>query len=363
MKKASLFFIVLMFVSVMGAAVFKTGENIFIPKDEVIEQNLVLAGKSITIQGDVLGDIIAAGEYINLLGKVKGDVMLFGSHIQILSPSLYDIRAVGMDIFVKTKAIGDIFLAGEHVKVGDATTVFNDLIVYGSRLDIAGKVKGNAKLSGQKVKLKKDMIIQGDLSTSSWDSTESCSKQKGLESSPDDHLFKQIGNKIDILLKKLLIIGHWSSIVSLLIIGLLISIFFPKYIREVNMTISETPVKSIGVGILFLIVTPIIIFLCMVSILGIPLGLLLLFIYSMSIYTTKVFLSFWIGTKVIERLKIKKDLHLFFNLVIGFIIYSLVLKLPFLGFVVGALGLFLGLGAVILSKVALIKRAREKNIF
>jgi cytoskeletal protein CcmA (bactofilin family) len=63
------------------------GGTLVISADEVVCHELTIFGGTLTINGEVKGDIVAFGSTVNVAGAVEGDIELYGSTIALLSGS------------------------------------------------------------------------------------------------------------------------------------------------------------------------------------------------------------------------------------------------------------------------------------
>jgi hypothetical protein len=65
------------------AIVFKSGQDVSVPKGETINETLVATGQTVSIDGDVSGDVICAGQNISIAGNVNGDVLCAGQTVDV----------------------------------------------------------------------------------------------------------------------------------------------------------------------------------------------------------------------------------------------------------------------------------------
>src|SRR3990172_2687807 len=87
------FIFVIIFPTISGASEFKTGDELIITKDEVINDDIYFAGRSVTVDGTINGDLVAAGSEIKVTGTINGGVIAAGGSILINGNVKDDIRA------------------------------------------------------------------------------------------------------------------------------------------------------------------------------------------------------------------------------------------------------------------------------
>ncbi len=102
----------------------RAGDTIRVEAGETIEEDLYLFGSSITVDADVPGDIVAFGSDVTIRGTVGGDVLAGAGTIRIDGNVEGDVRA----------GAGDINIDGN---LGE------DLMVGAGLLDVAGDIGGD----------------------------------------------------------------------------------------------------------------------------------------------------------------------------------------------------------------------------
>jgi len=349
-------------IAIAPAAVFRTGETVIIEKGDVIRGNLFAAGRTIQIKGTVYGDIVAVGGELILEGPVYGDLLLAGGDVILKMPRVSDVRAVGGELSLQSRVRGDVFIAGGKIDIKPATRIARDLIAYGGQVHVSGEIIGNAKINGGSVFVTEGTSIRGNLfSTSGKGGTRIAASAKivGEKDVVRKNLQTQTIKK-DFL--GIIAVGKALGFLAKAVLALLLILMVPNYIKAVNTTMNAKPWSSIGIGILLLLLVPVLIFLCLASLIGIPIGLILLFVYMVSIYSTRIFVSIWLGTVIVAKFRKAADPDLILSLVVGTLVYSLLLKLPLIGWLIGFMGLLLGLGALLISKKDSWVLMKEKGI-
>ncbi len=147
---------------------------------------------------------------------------------------------------------------------------------------------------------------------------------------------------------------------SLLIIGLLLVKFAPNYTKATAEKLTTKPLPSVGVGFLALIITPLAAAFIMFTVIGIPLGLILLATYFIYLYISRIFVVYWIGDYATKKFKYK--LSMFWSYIIGVLIFSLIALLPVVGGVLKFIAMLLGLGSMILTWKEVYKKLQKNKI-
>src|SRR5688500_7385591 len=65
------------------AVEIRGGETVTIGKDEVIDDDLVVTGQTVLIDGVINGDLLAAGSRVVINGRVNGSLMMAGQLLEL----------------------------------------------------------------------------------------------------------------------------------------------------------------------------------------------------------------------------------------------------------------------------------------
>jgi len=146
------------------------------------------------------------------------------------------------------------------------------------------------------------------------------------------------------------------SLFSLLVIGIIIISLMPKIALKVHDQMSQKPAYSFGIGFIYFLVMPLISVFLFITIIGIPLSLIIIPIYLISLYIAKVFAGFTIGLIIFNKIfKGKYKQSLIIPLIFGLAIFVLLGSIPILGWIIKLLLVFWALGAMIKIKQEIVK--------
>jgi len=96
------------------------------------------------------------------------------------------------------------------------------------------------------------------------------------------------------------LVAGMVSFVSTLLLGFLLLRIYPVFTPRVASMIQEQPWVVLRVGGVLLFGIPFLILLCMVSVLGIPIGLMLSAMYLVTLYMGRVFVVLWFGQRLLR---------------------------------------------------------------
>lgn len=198
-------FLLLCGAGVAAAADVRGGvgdEGIFrLSPEEVINDDLYVAGSEVYIDGRVEGDLVAAGGYVEVNGTVTGDVLLVGGGVVINGTVGDDARVAGGGVAISGRIADDLFVAGgggtwagamlpmqfsnnrtipQGVQLTNSATVGGDAYLVGGQgalngsiegdlfsgmgaLIFAGQVQGDAQLYAERLEVRESARVAGTL--------------------------------------------------------------------------------------------------------------------------------------------------------------------------------------------------------
>ncbi len=150
------------------------------------------------------------------------------------------------------------------------------------------------------------------------------------------------------------------SFASTLLLGLLLLRIYPVFTPRVASRIQEQPWVVLGVGSALLFGVPLLILLCIVSVLGIPIGLMLGAMYLVTLYLRRVFVMLWLGQRLLKLVSHSSSAARVF--VTGLVIYFILSLVPFVGGLITVATIATGFGAILMTKKELVVKLREQQL-
>ena len=134
----------------------------------------------------------------------------------------------------------------------------------------------------------------------------------------------------------------------MLIVGILITIVFKNFTRDLLSYAGDNILKNSGLGFLFLLITPLIIVILLILVLTIPVALILLALYLILLYLSCIFVGLYIGDYVMTLIrKEKSPNNLILPLIVGLVCVVLFSRLPFIGWLIELAIICFGGGSII----------------
>ena len=282
--------------------------------DSPIDDDVFAAGGTVTINAPVAGVVISGGD-VSINAPVNGDVFVAGGKIVVNSDIEGKIVAAGGDIDLRGDAKNAV-IAGGNVNIHPTTVISRDAVITGGSVSNAGKILGNLTVRADN--------FQNTGSAGSVD----FKKSEGLQG------LQQLMNIFSILMT-----------VGFLIIGIILLKLFPAQFFIVEEEVRKSPVKNTLVGFVLIIASVILIILLSVTVIGFPVALIMGMLFIIALMLSTLFVSFTVGRKIVDLFKVKTHDILIF--VLGFIILSLLFRIPYAGVLIGIVAISLGFGAII----------------
>lgn len=358
--------LILLPLGVAKALDTKTGDMIYISKDEIVSGNLYAAGNTITIDGTVNGDLIAAAQIINVNGRIEGDIIAAAQDIRINGEVGGNIRVAANSININNRVARNVNAFGANVILDKNSQIGWDVLAAANNIETHGEIIGSLSGSagralisgktGKNISLKladtetneglivsPEAAIGGGLTyttnkTAQIPQTATIGgkiEQKFPEVKPDNKLSSLVWPKI-------------YSIFCAFVIGLILIFLGKNSTLKILDKIQDKPKRVILTGIIIMFAVPPISLFLMFTLIGIPLALILLAIWFIALYVSKIFTALLLGQWILKNLIKKDETPLVWSLIVGVILLWLLIALPFIGWIVGLFAIWLGLGGAYL---------------
>jgi hypothetical protein len=358
----------------------KSQENIFIAENELVPYNFVAVAGTIDFQGEAQKDIIVAGGDVSISGPVHGDVIVGGGNVRIAGNVDGNVRAIGGTVEINGKVGKNVTIAGGNITLGPASEVGWDVMIGGGNVISKGKIAGNINAGAGSLTLGGE--VGGDIEAYIgqegylnilpnakvdgklvyWSVSEATVPEGAVINGEVKHnsTLEQFMKERQERFVNIYIFGIIVSILATIIIGLVIVKLFPDKTLSIINKMTKHPFLSLGWGIVYLVIVPIISFLFLIFVVTIPLAIIIMLFYGLAIYLAKLFVAVLIGQQIYKYYKKtsqKEDnsdsdqeganrVDLVRPMILGVVVYILIVNIPFVGWLASFLGIIWALGAV-----------------
>jgi cytoskeletal protein CcmA (bactofilin family) len=347
----------------VSAAELRGLESVTIESGEVIDDDLYVAGSTITINGTVNGDLWAAGGTLNINGTVSGDVVAAISTLNIDGEVGQTVRVVGATININGSIGDDLMVGSNTLTIGSTAVIGGDLLFAASKAYVDGTVSGSMRGAGSEISL--TGVAGGDvkLGVSELTIASSASIQGNLTYTSEKEAVIQSGAQIEGTISHQAgmewpfrgglistALGHLLAFLMILLIGIVIVVLAPRRMALMANTIKTKPWFSLGWGAILLFGVPIAAIIVSFTIVGIPLALIALVLYGIAIYLAQIPVALFIGRWIIGYFA-KTDSRgvMVGALALGLAILCLLRMIPYVGVFIWLAAVLFGLGGALVS--------------
>lgn len=380
MKK--ILFLIIMAANFMPADAFRVeyGNNIVITQP--VFENLYIAGGNVTINAPVHGDLIIAGGTIVINDTVFKDILLAGGRAFLNGFVGDDIRCAGGEIHVSKNVTGDVVVAGGRVFIDKGVTIgsllasggsiimdgnvngevkgaFGELLINGNiskdvdcrggKITINGRIDGQSVLAAREIIIGDDAVFENDIRY--WNRKGKLDFKQNIKNGNaiyDPSLRIRNGEWYYLGAATLLGLLWYLGMVFLMI--LIIQYLFANTLKKAGDTVFNKSLKSLGFGFLFIIGLPVAAVVSFITLIGVPVGFLLVFFYILLILLSSAITSIVAANWVNNRNNYDWNFwHIAFAAFGIFIVLKLLSSAPLVGWLAMILLTSISFGAILLS--------------
>ena len=344
-------------------------------------RNIYSVSGNVRSTGPVNGDLYAAGGRVIVEHTVAGDATLAGGSVIVRAAVGDDLRAAGGDINIDSTVGGELYASGGNIILSKTAVVAGAVTMYAGNVTIEGKVNGPLKVYAKKIALNGEITRDVELNAEQielgpqaklggalrYSSNAQFKTAQGviiggavtradaMNGRPDTHHDREwhgqmMGSGSGWAGT---IAGTVASFVALLAASALFLLVFTGFSQRTATRMLAKPWSALAAGVVILLGAPILAMLLLITLIGIPLGMVLMMLFPLILLMGWVVGVFGVAQRV--QRAIQKEVSSGLSAAtIGFFALTLLLvlllgSLPFIGFLILVAILLLGTGACALE--------------
>ena len=333
------------------------GETVTI--DGIVSGNVIAAARRITVNGTITGDLIAAAQEVDLPGTVEGNAFTFSQEVELngdVGESLHSF-AERVRLRPDGSVEGDVIAFGSEVSADGS--VGRDLLAFAAMTDVRGKVGRNLEAWTAGLSLQAPAEVDGNL-TAHVDDADDVQVEPGAT----------IGGQRDIQVRarrvdtsRFASLGFygWQTfrLAAGFATGLVLFLLAPALFANPP-TSGAALLRNVGIGFLTLVATPVAALVVMVTVIGLPIGLLGFLCWLVGIYFAVLVVAAFAGQSLLKK-PFDRLGSFAAALLVGLLLWVVLTSVPFLGALVRFFAVLLGLG-VIVNQVRASFQSREAAV-
>jgi cytoskeletal protein CcmA (bactofilin family) len=339
----------------LGATVkaqnFQTGTNVTVPTDKTIDSTLYTAGQTLDIAGTVNGDVFCGGQTVTISGTVTGDVICAAQTITISGKVEGNIRVAAQTLTFNGEVGRNATVAIQTFTADSKSRIGGDLTLLGQNATLNGSI--GRDIAGTMESLAANGTVGRNISAEihHLNLGTAAVVGGGIYYVSQNDLLKQDGARVGgevkrtdprqqhpAQQKKGLPFRVWFGL-ALLLIAFVLILVAPRLFNTGALIARQSMGKTFVIGLVASLVAPMVIAVAFVTVIGIPLGLLLLFAWLVIVGLAWPFAAYLTG-----RLIWRRGTNAILVMLFGAAVLILLCMIPFLNFFVILAILWFGIG-------------------
>ncbi len=349
-----------------ASTVVRTGETVSIKSDEKVMGHFYALAGTVSIAGEVDGDVLAAAGTVSITTPVTDDILVAGGTVMLQASTTGDVRVLGGDVTIAGPVEGSVFIVGGRVKILSTADVKGDVFFAGGELVLEGNVSG--QLLGVAESVRVDATVEKglDMQVVSLTLGEQAVINGDVIYTSDNELVRSIGATVSGTITRS---DHSKATTNEsdnsyreMAMGFLVSLFASLslyavargLITKILQSITENPLRDALLGFGVILFVPVLIVILTVSVLGLFLGLISLALFVLLLVLAIPLLNMTIGLILAHTFAKNKELNILF-ITIGACIVQGLLLIPIVGIVCLIFAYTATVGALLLGLYRLLK--------
>ncbi|MGE5673613.1 MAG: hypothetical protein ACM3XM_06950 [Mycobacterium leprae] len=337
----------------------RTGSRVAVEQSESIDDDLILSGTTVTINGAVHGDVFAFAQSVEVNGTIDGNLITAGSNIDIKGTVKGSVYGAGSDMLVRGRIDGTLVSVGDRVNINEGASVGRSWIGFGKMLSNMGDIgrgilTGSSLLNigghvGREVKTWGDLVI-GDHAVVNgpvdYTSGAQAIIRPGAHTGPVTfHPAKSSAMRTPWSVGSEL----WHIVLKLcafLLFGLALLALFPGLKSSFPQAVRSKPWEAPLAGFLALLAVPVGAIVLLITVVGIPFGITALLLFPVAIYVGQILLSWTVADLLANQIGSLRSLNWVVLFALGALLTTVLTALPVVGVALGFIAVIYGLGGL-----------------
>jgi cytoskeletal protein CcmA (bactofilin family) len=336
----------------------RQGTRITVAKGETVNDDLLLMGDNFIIEGNVDGDVYAFGNNITVTGTINGNLITAGSHVDLHGTVTGSVLSAGSNVFIDgrversllgagssvtldgTGSVGrSVIAAGDHVNI--VGTVGRGMLAGGNQVTVSGQIGQELRVWASNLRIAAPAVVNGPVT---YTGQHEAQVENGARTGELTYYHAETNYQQVNWMPRM-----WTFLkfVGFLAIGLIFLALFPSLRRSFPALFIEKPWQVPLTGFLALVAFPIALVIVMMTIIGIPLGLLSMVLAPALAYFGQVLTSFAAARLLADQLDFMRNWAWPVLFAAGALVTTVLTQLPGFGWFFTAAFLFYGLGGVL----------------
>jgi hypothetical protein len=335
---------------------YAAGKSVMV--QDVITNDANVAGETISLN-NVGDDVRAAGSVITIKGDVGGHSLVFGETITLESTGVLndDVRIGGATVTIAgtVNSITESRIYGESVVING--TINGPIFIEAEKLTINGTINGPVELIAETMNIDgatfNDSVRYwsefGEVDFGAATVAQAPVYDAALRGKHDE-MKKDSKKGFGFGIGAGIIYSLLSAALLLIIMLLLAS----KFVKDTSKLLLKTPWQSFFIGLIFYVAVPIVALLLLITVIGIPLSVIALFVWGVALWLSTTITALILTQAWLLKTKRKWDWwQVWLGSILMFFLLKIVMVVPIIGWIVYFIAMCAAMGAILQRKKVL----------
>lgn len=384
------------------AAEVRPGQDVVIPEGEVIDDDLIITGQTIRMDGRVTGDLVAIGQSVVINGVVEGSALLAARTVVINGDVNGSIYTAGYSLDLGETATADrnLYFGGYSLATSPGSQIARDAFVGAYQMAHNGRVGEDLMVGLNALDLRGEVggDVRGNITIDANAVSPAMYMPQGVVPSVpavEPGLLiadsARVGGTVDVVKTTITptrvepapvstetpglptwFTNRLGEFIGLLLVGAVLVFLAPRVLPALSGELNAKPLQSFGWGLAIVFVL-----LPLALIIGLALIVLLTIFFNLVTFgevafsilaitssflgfafvaylfvvylLTKIIVSYWAGRLLLSRIEMNtasRWTH-FGYLALGLLIFEVLRAIPVFGFVLSIVVMLFGLGVIL----------------
>lgn len=332
---------------------FFSNETVVI--SDVLSGDVYAVGGTVRVDGAVTGDLMVAGGQVIINGDISEDIRVAGGTVVINGVVGGSVTAVGgsLSFGPSSDIAGSVVTAGGNILLDGS--IAQNVVVYAGSVSASGQNLANVQVTSSAAALLPSTQIAGNLRIATED-PEAVSDEASVSGTrevvvltPDvAAVSEETKNTVAEAVGAFQVISRVYGWLAGLVVGSILLYFFPKTAQTLVTTVKKSLVAAFGWGVLYIVVAPVVAVFFLVTVVGLPLGLMVIFAYILDLIAASWVTGLVLGKYLSERTKATWLQSRYAQYLVGYSLLMLAAALPILGGLLSLFAVCVGMGSFVL---------------
>ncbi len=358
------------FIPTASAFTARTGDDLVISSDEVVLEDLFIAGDTVIIDGSIEGDLYAAARTVVIRGSVRDSATIFATTINITGSIGHGIHAAAGELVINGMVQDNIVVAARTVSLGGDAVIKGDVIATGQKIIVSSPIEGYILAAGNTISINSRVRDDASFAVRNLTLQENARldgnlmyvSEREAVIFPGAKVAGLVIRRIPELQEKLRgifpfvliagVLGKVFSFIMMAVAGLAFVLIAPKWLFRLSESIKQYPGPCAGWGALVFFVAPFGITLALITFVGMILAAIASMAYIVALYLSQIITALLLG-RLLLGMKEETDRpgQLYGSFILGLFLIRLVRFIPGVGIFVWAVTVLFGLGAFVVTQM------------